>query len=69
MMTDLLPCPFCGGAVKMVTWPERAPDVYRYFPWCQRCDIVGPNRHSETEACKVWNTRPRERELQRSEDI
>ena len=51
-MTDLKPCPFCGGEAKVSKW-ERGFKVL-----CQKvfCAVLGPF-NSEAEAIEAWNTR------------
>ena len=56
-MTELKPCPFCGGEAK-VEWLCNAEPYFSTFQTvCTDCGIyieVG----SEEEAIKRWNTRP-----------
>jgi Lar family restriction alleviation protein len=50
-MTDLLPCPFCGG--------EPAPHDYEdgYWQIVCTCTAFGALRGTEAEAITAWNTR------------
>lgn len=58
-MTELKPCPFCGGEAEVV---ERQP-----FEWCDRvyyvrcrsmkCDNRTGIEERKKEAIKVWNRR------------
>ena len=58
-MTELLPCPFCGGEADISdeglgTEPER------YWVFCanSRCFVEGtPAFTTEAEAIEAWNTR------------
>ena len=65
-MTDLKPCPFCGGEAKMQKskrWPDDADAaVDGYTAVCQNLDcILGGNDEwwadTEAEAIAAWNTR------------
>ena len=66
-MTELLPCPFCGGTNVRVDF-----DYAREYmaTWCDDCGAYGPQvdladalawRHSKDEnrvkAIELWNTR------------
>lgn len=52
-MSDLKPCPFCGGEAKMnsrKSWGYRAE--------CQSCDATAPRYYSSAKvAAHAWNTR------------
>ena len=63
-MTDLKPCPFCGG--EELRFKTEDIDGWIAFVECISCDdMVGPmsaNKHddmadAEEDAAKVWNTR------------
>ena len=59
-MTELLPCPFCGGEAQMGINKEST--VREYFVGCMNCHIrlykVGYKRfYDEAEAIEAWNTR------------
>ena len=60
-MTDLKPCPFCGGEGKLVI-PDSW-DPYKAFVRCKECGITGPtvwmvdDEKFKTTAVKKWNTR------------
>lgn len=54
-MTDLLPCPFCGGEAKMIT------DSTSSWVECQNtaaCEARGGFFGTPELAAKNWNTRP-----------
>lgn len=68
MMTELLPCPFCGG--EAVPDYCSGPDGPVYFFHCQSKDCPAwPNVQGETEieAIAAWNTRPQPAEAPASE--
>ena len=48
-MSDLLPCPFCGGQVALA-WNKK--EVV-----CLKCEALGPFCDTEAEAIAAWNTR------------
>ena len=59
-MSELLPCPFCGGEAQMGVNKEST--VREYFAGCVNCHIrlykVGYKRfYTETEAISAWNAR------------
>ena len=53
-MTELLPCPFCGGEARETSPEERGDEYWRIT--CASCGarIGGTNRRMNREA---WNTR------------
>jgi hypothetical protein len=56
-MSDLLPCPFCGGAGR-VSW-SRDRDIVniRCELWPRECLGAGPNCWEEPAAIAAWNRR------------
>ena len=56
-MTDLKPCPFCGGEAKVFHYSSAIRDeVWRVVcdrPFCAQ----GPDGYTEAEAIAAWNTR------------
>lgn len=69
-MSELLPCPFCGGeaivthieahdhtpALKLVI-PGIEPAEDTYWPECPTCGGAKSGSHSQEHAVKAWNTR------------
>lgn len=51
-MSDLKPCPFCGGRNQRVKSSGR----WGYFVSCACC-AVGPSAQSREDAIAAWNTR------------
>ena len=59
-MSELKPCPFCGGVAQMGINKEST--VREYFVGCMNCHIrlykIGYKRfYTEAEAITAWNTR------------
>lgn len=58
-MTELLPCPFCGGedleTDHIRTYDVDHPDVYEVH--CVECGGRGGEGWTEAEAIAAWNTR------------
>ena len=52
-MTELLPCPFCGGEAEEAEMP-RAMIAWVY---CPRCGAASGYRDTEEAAIEAWNTR------------
>lgn len=61
-MTELLPCPFCGGEAELhASYDMDTNEVDGWFAWCNndRCECKPEtNEHfTEAEAIAVWNAR------------
>ena len=60
-MTDLKPCPFCGGESELVI--PNSWDPYQAYVRCKKCRISGPlvwmvdDENFKATAVKKWNTR------------
>lgn len=65
---DLLPCPFCGAGVRLLsveTWSVQPDDYHSGYVTCQECDAQGArpeqwlgDKASADEAARIaWNTR------------
>lgn len=61
-MTELKPCPFCGGEAEMAT-EHYYDDKKISYVVCKRCDarggffLVSPKYASEAKAIEAWNRR------------
>ena len=51
-MTELKPCPFCGGDILTVWWES---DMCRIR--CKNCNTKGPWKVTEEKAIEAWNRR------------
>jgi len=71
-MTELKPCPFCGGEAHLRDWEDG--EGFRYQVICQECEgssdeyyaDSGQTIHAEIDATDRWNTRPKEEQLQQA---
>ena len=52
MITELKPCPFCGGNILSVFWEI---DMCRIR--CKNCSTRGPWEFNEELAVEAWNRR------------
>jgi Lar family restriction alleviation protein len=51
---DLLPCPFCGGAVTLRHYIHKYDDAFVY---CDVCEIEGARTSNNDTAIAAWNRR------------
>lgn len=58
-MSELKPCPFCGGDVEMHVdgLPENG-EAQPQFAQCEQCGALGPIDDDYDFAAHLWNTRP-----------
>jgi hypothetical protein len=56
-MSDLLPCPFCGGAGRVSWSRDREIVNIRCELWPHECLGAGPNCLEEPAAIAAWNRR------------
>lgn len=52
-MTELKPCPFCGGEAKMFSAKVNTFD--RYVVYCQKCDASSHAFFLQNDAADAWN--------------
>jgi Lar family restriction alleviation protein len=61
MDKKILPCPFCGApqphALRDFSSVGR---MDHYYLYCNGCGVCGPTGHTEDQAIKAWNMRPRQ---------
>lgn len=55
-MSELKPCPFCGGEAEMLT-AESMNGGYLFGIMCNDCRSRGDVYDTEAEAIEAWNTR------------
>lgn len=58
-MSELKPCPFCGGKAMIdygFSSSLNASGVFAYV-FCEQCRVSGSRHTSEEQAKKAWNTR------------
>lgn len=55
-MTELKPCPFCGGEAEILT-AESMNGGYLFGIMCNDCRSRGDVYDTEAEAIAAWNTR------------
>ena len=56
MMSDLKPCPFCGGNANIIAYPEFDPKRKVYVQ-CEKCGISTRMKDTPKEAFEAWNRR------------
>lgn len=60
-MTELKPCPFCGGKPKLnKRWyctDENGADVHLYGVFCTGCYVMFLENNTEEDAIRLWNRR------------
>ena len=59
-MTELKPCPFCGGEPKMCQMYDRDYCMPAWYVYCPACGAMMENSFSEQDAAAVWNRRKEE---------
>lgn len=52
-MSELKPCPFCGGAAQL----NNTVDENDFYVSCDVCEIQQVGEHTMEEAVRLWNTR------------
>lgn len=58
-MTDLKPCPFCGGDAEIIYRESaaRPPNWDKSFVQCRRCEAESNWEETIEQAITAWNTR------------
>ena len=56
-MSELLPCPFCGGEAEMCHVTQLWEPRDAYWVKCKNCRISGTHHTTEAEAIAAWNSR------------
>lgn len=54
-MSELLPCPFCGGEARMLV--QMMFDAVFFGAKCDNCGAEAAAKNTEAEAIAAWNTR------------
>lgn len=54
-MSELLPCPFCGGKAVLCTNDEGDKYGDGYFVWCCECAAESGCSSTDKEAIEAWN--------------
>lgn len=54
-MSELLPCPFCGGKAGLCTNDEGDKYGDGYFVWCRECAAESGCSSTDKEAIEAWN--------------
>ena len=60
-MTELKPCPFCGGMPEMRKIYDRDYCLDAWYVGCPACGAMMENSFSEQDAAAVWNRRKEEK--------
>lgn len=53
-MTELKPCPFCGGKAELFTEEDK---YYKHMVACVKCGARTPKEHIDAIAISDWNRR------------
>ena len=56
-MSELKPCPFCGGEAQCITEYCKEVELLVSKVNCTRCGIKTPYQHYANEAIDLWNRR------------
>lgn len=59
-MTELKPCPFCGGEANIVKRKFKSgfyPSGGTYYVHCKNCFITTQPRRTQKYVIKIWNRR------------
>lgn len=56
-MSELLPCPFCGGEAELRHVSQLWEPRDNYWAACKCCHMSGKTYRTEAEAIAAWNTR------------
>lgn len=56
-MSDLKPCPFCGGEAHLVIRHNEDLSWVRYYIYCRRCDARSGKHKTAEHAHNSWNRR------------
>ena len=56
-MTELKPCPFCGGKANLVVRHNQTLTWIRYYVKCERCVATTANYEKPEHATGNWNRR------------
>lgn len=55
-MSELKPCPFCGGKAELRWWQTRSYET-KWFVFCTQCKVSVEDMESSSKVIEVWNKR------------
>lgn len=56
-MSELKPCPFCGGKAQRMAWHDDNPFGKPYFIECKKCECMTTLYETLNQAKEAWNRR------------
>lgn len=56
-MTELKPCPFCGGKAELITQSDNEARYSTNFIWCSWCGCRTSDTQNPEDVIATWNAR------------